>query len=40
MTEPAYDARTRYQDRAEVGEFEAARYSSPLGRTRLAGAPA
>ncbi len=37
MTEPAYDARTRYQDRAEVGQFEAARYSSPLGRARLAG---
>ncbi len=37
MTEPGYDARTRYQDRAEVGEFEAARYSSPLGRVRLAG---
>jgi ubiquinone/menaquinone biosynthesis C-methylase UbiE len=37
MTEPTYDARTRYQDRAEVGQFETARYSTPLGRARLAG---
>ena len=37
MTEPTYDARTRYQDGAEVRQFEAARYSSALGRARLAG---
>ncbi len=37
MTEPSYDARTRYQDWEEVRQFEAARYSSALGRARLAG---
>ena len=37
MTEPTYDAKTRYQDWVEVREFEAARYSSWLGRARLDG---